>query len=281
MLKGNNRICEDCAKATRLKLAEIPVLYLEASAYLEPGRGGSGSSGSERTIGVNLAALGFRQAGEVLVKLEDWERTVRVKHLGQSELEGSERTNEHEQGWKPSEEEWANERPVVRRGSVAERVQGVCEFLLVHSRWLATYDAADEFAREIANIHAQGEAATRRITERITRITCPGSVEQWIDGIMKSVICGQILALPEGGLTVFECKNCRREWTTLRLLRVAFDTEGYELWLDTAAIAKFLDVGVQHTWRLIRECQPKSRGDRGSKVYNLVEIYFYRLRSRE
>jgi hypothetical protein len=98
MLKGNNRICEDCAKATRLKLAEIPVLYLEASAYLEPGRGGSGSSGSERTIGVNLAALGFRQAGEVLVKLEDWERTVRVKHLGQSELEGSERTNEHEQG---------------------------------------------------------------------------------------------------------------------------------------------------------------------------------------
>jgi hypothetical protein len=283
--QGNDVICEDCAKATRLRLAQIPVLYLEASAYLEPGRGGSGSSGSERTIGVNLAALGFRQGASVLSLLEEWERTVRVEHLGQVELEGVER-EERPQVWnrttqkyedaKLTEQEWLNEHPIVRRGSVGERIQGVCEFLLVHAKYLATHPAAGDFTAEVASIHGQGESATRRIAEKVTRIKCPGLVEQWRGEEMKQVTCDQKLTLSKDYLEMFPCKNCGREWTTLRLVAVALDTPGYSFLLDSEAIAQMLGVTARHVLRIAEECGAVTKLNSGDKLYDLMKIYRYR-----
>lgn len=285
MLINSDKICEVCSRATRERLAEIPVLYLEASAYLEPGRGGFGSSGSERTIGVNLAALGFRQAGEVLTILEDWERTVRVKSLGQVELDGQDRGDTpmkvwswREQklvDWKPGEEEWANERPVVRVGTTEERVQGVCEFLMVHARWLAKYEAAGDWYSDVAAIHGQGNAATRRFAEKVTQIKCPGSVEI-IDGEnegeVKTSTCGKILTLDESPLAPIKCKRCGREWTTWRLIKVALDTPGYVFWLDSEAIASLLGITANHVAKIVKKFNVKDQGKRGKKVYDLMEI---------
>jgi hypothetical protein len=266
------------------------VLYLEASAYLEPGRGGSGSSGSERTIGVNLSALGFRQASDVLAKLEEWERTVRVEHLGQVELDGVERA-ERPQVWnrttqkyedaKLTQQEWLNEHPIVRRGSVSERVQGVCEFLLVHAKYLATHPAAGDFVEEVASIHGQGESATRRIAEKVTRIKCPGLIDQWINGTMRQVTCDKKLILSKDYLEIFPCKNCGREWTTLRLVAVALDTPGYSFLLDSEEIAEMLSVTSRHVRRLAKECGAIRELDNGEKVYDLMKIHRYRNTSAE
>src|ERR1019366_3898961 len=185
-LRGNFKICDECSRLTRVRLAEIPRMYVEAGAYLEPGRGGFGSSGSERTIGVNLAALGFRQAAEILGKFEAWERTVRVLALGQAEFD------EQDQ--------------VVRVGTIEERVGGVCSFLLVHSRWLSECEGAGYWFKEVADIHGQGEAATRRFAEKLTKIRCPTSLEVWItQDEIGYENCGAWLTLGKDPMDLVKC----------------------------------------------------------------------------
>ena len=152
-LRGNSKICDGCSRLTRVRLAEIPAMYVEAGAYLEPGRGGFGSSGSERTIGVNLAALGFRQAAEVLGVLQAWEIMI-------------------------CEESGVNR--ASKTGTTQERVEAVCTFLLKNAEWISRHDAAPEWVTEIASIYSQGAVATRKFTEKLTRIRCPTSLEVWI-----------------------------------------------------------------------------------------------------
>lgn len=276
-------ICEICLRErqTRERLAEIPALYLEASAYLEPGRGGLGSSGSRsgRSDGFNWAAMGFRQASDVLWKLEDWERTVRVKFLGQIELDGVDREGEvelNEDGTIKVVVRASNpeQRPIVRRGSVEERVQGVCEFLLVHARWLSKYEAAEDWHREIAEIHGQGMTATKRFVEKVTQIRCPGSVEILDDeGEIKSSMCGKTLTLNENPLARIECKRCGREWTTLRLFAVALETPGYAFWLDSEAIASLLSITPGQVVRISKGDKSSECGQRGDKTYDLIKIH--------
>jgi hypothetical protein len=285
-LKFHSQICDQCARVTRERLSKIPVLYVEASAYLEPGRGGSGSSGSERTIGVNLAALEFRQSFATLAILEDWERTVRVKSLGQVELDGQEREGEievDENGLIVTmlRSPFSNERPVVRRGSIEERVKGVCEFLLAHMRWLTSYEAAGDFAADVAKIHAQGMAATRQIEEKASRIRCPADIEMWVDGIMKSEICGHSLYLKEDIFADIECKGCRALWTTAGLLRKAMKTPGQVIWMDSVAIARLLEIRTRDVTDLVKAHEVKKRGKRGNELYDLIEINSLRAKMEE
>ena len=243
----SDTICKSCSQATRVRLAEIPVLYIEAGAYLEPGRGGSGSSGSERTIGVNLAALGFRHAGEILGVLNEWEDLVR------EECELS---------------------PRKESGTIEERVESVCMFLLTHAKWLAQHPAASDWVVEVAKIHSQGEAATRRFREKVTRIKCPTSLEEFAFGGQEIVYksCEEWLTLVESPIGVIECKRCKTEWTTLRLVAVAVNTPGNVIWFDSQAIASFLGITANYVTKLAKEHNAKKRGKRGEEVYDLIEI---------
>lgn len=246
-LKNNEKVCEQCSRATRVRLAEIPVLYIEAGAYLVPGKGGHGSSSSERTIGVNLSALGFRHAGEMLGVLNAWEDLVR------DECELS---------------------PRVEKGSIQERVESVCLFLLAHSQWLTKYDAAPDWVQEVAKIHTQGEAATRRFREKITTIKCPTSLEEFAEGgeeiIYKS--CDQRLTLLDSPIGIIECKRCGTEWTTLRLVAVAVSSPGNVIWFDSGAIAAFLGITPDYVTKIAKRFNAKRRGRRGEEVYDLAEI---------
>ena len=272
MLLAAGTICEICAGDTRQRLAAIPKLYVQSEAYLEPGRGGVGSSGSERTIGVNLAALGFRQAFEILAILEDWERTVRVKSLGQIGYDGLEREGEIELDddgliVTTLRAPFSNERPIVRKGSVEERVKGVCEFLLAHIRWLAQYEAAGDFVADVAKIHAQGLAATRQIEEKPTRIKCPADIEMWIDGDMKTVTCNHPLYLKDDIFTDIKCKGCGADWTTAGLLRVAIKS-GAQVLLDPVAIGGYLGMSVANVHIFAKRDEIEKVG----KKYPLVEF---------
>lgn len=253
--RGDAKICEKCSQETRVRLAEIPALYIEAGAYLVPGKGGFGSSGSERTIGVNLAALGFRQAAEVLGVLQAWEIMV------------------------------CEESEVVRAsetGTIQERVEAVCLFLLKHAQWLACHEAAKDWVEEVAKIHSQGEVATRRFTEKVTRIKCPTSIEEFIEGGGEIAYryCGQTLTLGKDPLDIVECRRCHTEWTTLWLVRVAMTTPGYVVWMDSEAIGELLGIGAKQVAKIARKYHAQKRGKRGFERYDLMEMSTLRERSR-
>lgn len=272
-LVGNAKICEQCSRETRAKLAQIPGMYVASEAYLIPGKGGFGSSGSERTIGVNLAALGFRQAFEILAILEDWERTVRVLSLGQTELDGQEREGEvelDEDGLIKTiiRSPFSNERPVVRRGRIEDRVAGVCEFLLKHSPWLSQYEAAGDFVADVAAIWSQGQSATRQIEEKPTRIKCPADIEMWIDGDMKTVTCDQMLTLSNDLSQGINCHGCGTIWSVAQLLAVAVTTPGAQVLLDPVAIGGYLGLDLTYVHKFAKRHGIEKVG----KKYPLAEF---------
>lgn len=279
-LVGDAKICEQCSRLTRVRLAELPVFYIEAGAYLVPGKGGFGSSGSERTIGVSLSALGFRAADEILPILEDWERLVRVKSLGQVELDGEERTREVELNKdgsvkvvvEPRLDE--TERPILRVGTIQERVEGASAFLLVHSRWLTNYEAAADWYEDIAKIHAQGEAATRRFAEKLTRIKCPTSLEAFIsEDEIGYENCGSWLTLGDGPLDKVACKRCGGEWATLGLIALILDRAKEPIWLPSDSVASILNMrSPREVIEIVKSNRLRRRGKRGEELYDLIAV---------
>ena len=245
-LKNDAVICEECAKLTRARLSEIPRLYIQAGAFLEPGKGGTGSSGSERTIGVNLAALGFRQASDLLGVLEAWVQFV------------------------VEERDLA---PFKARGMVEDRVIDSCAFLLRHADWLAQNELASDWYNEIALIHNEGLAATRNFMAKVTRIKCPTSLETFIsEDEIGYENCGAWLILGEDVLDEIECRRCKNVWTTMRLVAVAMSTPNHEVWMDSDSIGKLLGITANHVARIAKNNRAKRRGRRGEEFYDLVEI---------
>lgn len=254
-LKNDAVICEECARLIRSRLSEIPRLYVEAGAFLEPGRGGTGSSGSERTIGVNLAALGFRQASDLLGVLEAWVQFV------------------------VEERDLA---PFKARGMVEDRVIDSCAFLLRHADWLAQNELAPDWFNEIALIHNEGLAATRQFMAKVTRIKCPTSLETFIsEDEIGYENCGAWLTLGENPLDPIKCRRCDREWSTLRLITIILSTPDIEAWMDSEEIAKILQIKPRDVIDLVKEHHLRKKGKRGEWVYDLIAVNVARTKAVE
>ena len=239
-------ICQECSRQTRIQLAEIPVFYIEAGAYLEPGRGGNGSSGAERTIGVNLAALGFRQAGEILPVLTAWVELV---------------TDERDLA------------PYKATGTIQDRIEDAIAFLLRHAPWISSHVAAPDFVAEVQVIHNQGLSATRRFQEKQTKIKCPSPIESLDQfGNAMQTMCAKWLVIGESALDIVQCPRCKYEWTTLRLVSVAVDNPGVPVWFDAKDIAAFLQVSADYVRKLARKHGAKRLVVKGDAVYDLAEI---------
>ena len=58
--------CRSCFGRLRTILRELPQLQFEAGFYLEPSRTGSGAVTAERSIGINVNALDFSMATDLL-----------------------------------------------------------------------------------------------------------------------------------------------------------------------------------------------------------------------
>ena len=70
-------LCKRCESTLVANLSEIPELQQEAKGFLVPGRTGSGSRNSERSLGFNVAAMDYSTAIEILPVLHKYEALIR------------------------------------------------------------------------------------------------------------------------------------------------------------------------------------------------------------
>jgi len=116
----------------------IPFLRREAEDFVAPGRSGSGSVSAERSIGVNVNALDYSMANELLGILHSWESEIRsARALTPPAL-------------------------LKKESSIDQEVQVACDFQIAHLDWTLGQDWAADFYVEIKEQHAKGMAATKQ-----------------------------------------------------------------------------------------------------------------------
>ena len=241
--REDQRACGKFTCQCQMQLSEIPGLYVLASAFLTPGSGGKGSSSGERTIGVNVNALEYRIALDLLAIISGWE--VEVRDCRQF-----------------------SEMAAVT--SYEDRITNACKFLLSQFDWIVKQDFFGDFAREIQDMHAKGLAATRQMQIPARRIECPADLG---DGL-----CLSLLTLPEGNdnITTIKCPKCRTKWTLDWLIEVALATKGSEYWLDAESIANHLQMDHREVRRFARKWKIAKRG----QLYDLTAFIEERNKSR-
>lgn len=205
--------CERCQHTMRLQLGEICDYQALASGNLVPGQGGDGRA-TERTLGVNLAALDLVGAFDAIAVLESWERIWREDF-----------------GLAPYGPASAERDPAARA-----TLLGIVGFL---QAWLTKscteHPAIDEFAREVRNLHRSCQQAAGHTQRTAWRVTCPADVQ---DGE-----CGTQLRVSGedfGGHVT--CRGCNTTWAVERLLHVVASSRHAELWLDPEAASEWLGI---------------------------------------
>jgi len=130
-------------------LTNIPNLQVLAAEHIAPGRSGSGAASAERSIGVNVNALDYSMAIELLGILHSWESEIRAaRRLTPPALLKKELTTELE-------------------------VWVACQFHLSHLEWTLGQEWASDFYNEVKEQHAKGMAAAKQFVEQPRRIPCP------------------------------------------------------------------------------------------------------------
>ncbi len=75
--KDDKYLCRRCESTLREQLSDIPTMQQEAKGFLVPGRTGSGSPTSERSIGFNVSAMDYSMAVDILPVLHRYEALIR------------------------------------------------------------------------------------------------------------------------------------------------------------------------------------------------------------
>jgi hypothetical protein len=214
-------------------LTELPDLQYQAGFYLEPSRTGSGMATMERTIGINVNALDFSVASDLLAILHSWESIIRK-----------------ERGLTPPA-------LVPKQSNTDLEVQTTCEFHLAHLDWSLSQEWAVEFAGEIYGLHARGRAAAKQFKEQARRIPCPTDD------------CKRFVVIDVDDLTSeVSCFGCKQQWTVLRLVALAMSNPNRKFFLDVEAIALWLQTTQREIYRIIKKFNIERRG----KMYDLSGI---------
>jgi hypothetical protein len=217
----------------RNQLDAIPALQQEASEHLDPSRTGSGGVSVERSIGININALDFSMAKETLAILHGWESIIREERaLTPPALVKAEATTEAE-------------------------VEATCKFHLAHLEWSANQDWFDDFANEVAEIHAKGMAAAKRFVEQPRRIPCP------TDDCHKFIVIDA-----ENLMDDVSCFGCKQSWTVLRLVALAMSNPNRKFYLDVEAIALWLGITQRQVYKIIKANKIEHKGS----LYDLAGI---------
>jgi hypothetical protein len=225
--------CNRCATKVRNQIAELPQLHKEAKQFLQPSRTGSGAVSTERSIGINVAALDFTMATELLRTLHAWESTIR-----------------YARGLTPPA--MVNKEPTIE-GEVLVSAT----FHLAHINWSLEQDWASDFAHEIQIIHAKGRAAAKRFSEQPRRIPCPSDE------------CSKYVVIDADNLTAeVACFGCKQQWTVLRLIALAMSNPSKTFYLDVEAIAMWLGITEREVYRTIKKNDIQRRGS----LYDIAAI---------
>jgi hypothetical protein len=225
--------CRACYSRMRSVLKELPQLQFEAGFFLEPSRSGSGAASAERTIGINVNALDFSMATDLLAILHGWETIIRRdRQLTPPAL-------------------------VAREPTTDMEVDATCEFHITHLTWTMTQPWALDFAGELWGLHARGRAAAKKFKEQARRIPCPTDD------------CNRFVVIDVEQLTQdVSCFGCKQSWSVLRLVALAMSNPNRRFFLDVEAIAAWLQMTQREVYRLVKKFDIEKRGS----TYDLQAI---------
>ena len=225
--------CRTCFMKVKSSLVELPDLHFEAQMFITPSRSGSGKVSAERSIGVNVAALDFSMATELLRTLHSWEVIIRAdRKLTPPAL-------------------------VPKEPTIDAEVQATVDFHCSHLDWSLTQEWAVEFAGEVYGLHAKGRSAAKRFTEQARRIPCP------TDDCKKFVVIDV-----ENLMDDVSCFGCKESWSVLRLIALAMSNPDKKFYLDVEAIAAWIGTTERTVYNLIKTHKVERRGS----LYDLSAI---------
>jgi hypothetical protein len=208
---GERLACPSCETRMRDQLTDVLEFYALAEGELLPGSS-TGTRGTERSIGVRVAALDFLAGHDVVAVLASWEGEWREVYALSME-------------------------PMLTRPAPA--LSRSVAFL---RSWLpracTDHPAVDEFARELHECWSLAQNAARVSPARSLSITCVADDERHDDGI-----CGKRIPVGideiRGRVT---CRRCKTAWDVPHLMHVAIATPGAELWADPEAAAGYFRI---------------------------------------
>jgi hypothetical protein len=229
--------CRTCHKSIVGWLGNIPDLQYQAGFHIAPGRSGSGAASAERSIGVNVNALDYSMAIELLGILHSWEAEIRAaRRLTPPALLKKEPTTDAE-------------------------VQATCDFHLAHLDWTMGQEWAADFYGEIKEQHAKGMAAAKQFVEQPRRIPCPTDD------------CGKYVVIDaENLMSDVSCFGCKQSWTVLRLVALAMSNPNRKFFLDAEAIALWLGISQRQVHKIIKANGIAKNG----KMYDLAAVIAHR-----
>ena len=203
----NGKLTKSQYRTLKSNLAELPELQQGAASYVTPGRSGSGSPSTERSIGFNVNALDYSMGKELLGLLHKYEALIRRgRSLTPPAL-------------------------LKREATVELEVAATVSFHLAHLEWTVQQDWVEEFAGLIKEIHTKGMACNKKFIEQPRRIPCP--TEECRAHIIIDI---------ENLLAGVTCHKCRTSWTLYRLLALAMNNPNRTFWLDVDAICLWMNI---------------------------------------
>lgn len=206
-------------------LVAIPYLQTMAGEHIAPGRSGSGAASAERSIGVNVNALDYSMATELLAILHSWESEIRsARQLTPPALLKKEPTTDKE-------------------------VQATCDFHVAHLDWTMGQEWAGDFYNEVKELHSKGMAAAKQFVEQPRRIPCPTDD------------CGRYVVIDAENLMAdVTCFGCKQSWTVLRLVALAMSNPNRKFFLDVEAIALWLGITERQVYKIVKAHNVERRG---------------------
>ena len=231
-------LCERCHSKFHQILDDLGEFWSASHDELLPGRSGSGGRSSERTIGLNVAALSFVAGSDILGILHEWEKVIRAdRRLTPPAM-------------------------VRKPESVGAEIVDAIAFAQTHLRWAGEQEWISDYMREVKELHAMGMAAARRFVKKARRIACPAEVSEGGN-------CNNLLKINDDDpLDIFQCRKCESQWTTLRLIAVAMSDPHRDIWLDAEAIAAYTNIQERQVYRIVK----KEKISRKGQLYNVKQF---------
>jgi hypothetical protein len=199
-------------------LTELPELQQGAAAFVTPGRSGSGSPSTERSIGFNVNALDYSMGKELLGLLHKYEALIRRgRTLTPPAL-------------------------LKREATVEKEVAATVSFHLAHLEWTVQQDWLEDFAGQVKELHSKGMATNKKFIEQPRKIPCP--TEECRAHIVIDI---------ENLLAGVRCHKCRTSWTLYRLLALAMNNPNRTFWLDIDAICMWMNISKTDLNKIVRQ----------------------------
>ena len=199
-------------------LTELPELQQGAASFVTPGRSGSGSPSTERSIGFNVNALDYSMGKELLGLLHKYEALIRRgRTLTPPAL-------------------------LKREATVEKEVAATVSFHLAHLEWTVQQDWLEDFAGQVKELHSKGMATNKKFIEKPRRIPCP--TDECRSHIVIDI---------ENLLAGVRCHKCRTSWTLYRLLALAMNNPNRTFWLDIDAICMWMNISKTDLNKIVRQ----------------------------